>query len=151
MRDANTLQYKPFAYEKYKDYETKLTKDKLIDYIVEQCSIMGSEQDEDLKQLRNEHRDLGSFIEELKARSTEIEIQAKKVHDEVELSKQKIDQSKRQKLSLDEQGLQWKAQVDDLKGLITAMEEQRNKDVRSADKQNLTEVRRIMADASRAD
>lgn len=74
-----------------------------------------------------------------------------KVRDEIDASNQKIEDAKRQKMSLDEQGLQWKAQVDDLKGLIQSMEEQRNKDSRQCDSKNLASIQRTMGDSLKSD
>ena len=45
---ADSLTYKPFGYEKYKDYETKLTKEALVEYLLTQISTMEDEKREDV-------------------------------------------------------------------------------------------------------
>lgn len=45
--------------------------------------------------------------------------------------------------------MEWKAQVDDLSNLIKSMDEQKNKEVRSADKKNITDVLNLMRDQNR--
>lgn len=141
---VDNLKYRPFAYEKYKDYETKLTKAALVDYLLAQVAIMEGEKTDDLTECQRELGALGDTITRITGKASDLQAKSSAVRTEEEVSRAKVDDLKRQKDSLSEHGLTWKAQVDDLKLLIQAMDEQKNKDVRQGDKKNLEEVVKMM-------
>jgi hypothetical protein len=135
------LVYAELNYAKYRDFDAKLQADDFISFIVNEAESMNGQKDHDLNECRSELSRLEGIIEHMNLDQQEIKDQIRNVQENKLKQSQTTIAKYEEQLSQAEAILADKdAQIAELKVLIQGMHEQKNKDIKGADKANLKEI-----------
>ena len=133
--------YAELNYAKYRDFDAKLQAKDFIDFIANEAEFMNGQKDLDLTECRNELSRLEDVIEHMNLDQQEIKDQIRNVQENKLKQSQTTIAKYEEQLSQAEAILADKdAQIAELKVLIQGMHEQKNKDIKGADKANLKEI-----------